>query len=130
MLLSQVNAVVITAVLLALGIFLIIVFVVFIGFFRPWLRAFLTGAPITLFQLIGMKLRRVNTNQVLTQGCVAAQAEYPIPWVELERAWLQRVDLEKVTLAYIACQKRDDRFTFQELVEAERDDRLDKLLKR
>ena len=132
MLLAQinVNGLFVTAVVLVLCFILLIAFAVFYTFFRPWIKGFLSGTPISLFQLIGMKLRRVNINEVMTQGIASAQAGHPIPWVDLERAWLQKVDLEKVTLAYIACQKQDERFTFPELVEAERHDRLDDLLKR
>jgi hypothetical protein len=42
----------------------------------------------------------------------------------MERAYLQGVDLEKVTLAYIRSKSENLGFTFEELVKAELDFRL------
>jgi uncharacterized protein YqfA (UPF0365 family) len=46
-------------------ILLIVVASFFLILFRPWLRGFLSGAPITIFQLIGMRLRGVPTGMVV-----------------------------------------------------------------
>ena len=73
---------------------LLLIFVVFFSFFRAWLRAFMSGAPIPFIQLIGMKLRKSDANLIVSQGIAASQAVFPIPWVDLERAFLQQVDLK------------------------------------
>lgn len=111
--------IIIVAAILIAFILLATVFGIFLTLFRPWLRAFLSGVPITLFQLVGMKLRRLNTRLILEQGIAASQAGHPVSWADLERACLQKVDLEKVTQAYITSRKRDENFTFDELVSAE-----------
>ena len=113
--------------MMILLIFVAILFFVF-TFFRPWMKAFVSGVPIPLAGLIGMKIRRSNIQQILEQGIAAAQAGQPISWPDLERAWLQKVDLEKVTLAYVTSQQRNLGFTFPELVAAEQEGKLAKLL--
>ncbi len=55
-------------VLLFLVFFLIIMLVAALSLaiiFRPWLRAFLSGAPISVFQLLGMRLRGVPASLVV-----------------------------------------------------------------
>jgi hypothetical protein len=47
----------------------------------------------------------------------------------MERAWLQKVDIAKVTLAYITARKREQDFPFVELVDAEREGRLESRLR-
>lgn len=117
--------------LVILFVFLIVLLglVVFaIVFFRHWIRAFLTGTKVTLFDLIGMRLRGSDMSSILDQCVAANQAGHPISCKEMEQAHLQKVDIEKVTLAYIAASKRREKFSFQELVDAERQRRLEEIL--
>ena len=55
---------------------------------------------------------------------MATQAGVPVPSIEMERAYLQGVDLEKVTLALIHANREGKEFTFQKLVEADLENRL------
>ncbi len=104
--------------------------IVMLCFFPAWLRGVLSGTPITMINLLGMRLRRSNVNAIVDQCIAASQAGHPVSCADMERAWLQKVDIEKVTLAYITAKKRELNFTFQELVDAERAGRLEELLKR
>ena len=48
----------------------------------------------------------------------------------MEKAWVQGVDLEKVTLAIIQANRENMGITFQELVDAELENRLADMLDR
>ena len=121
-----------SVVAIAFGLVVLIMLLVLLGIvmvmLRPWLQAFLSGCPVSVFQLIGMRLRRVNPNEVIAVGIAATQGGHPIEWAELERAYLQKIDIEKVATAYVTARERGNNFTFEELVDAERESRLDKLL--
>lgn len=119
---------------IAIGLVLLTVLLVLLGIvvaiFRPWLQAFLSGCPISVFQLIGMRLRKVNPNKIIPVAIAATQGGHPVGWADLERAYVQGIDIEKVTTAYVTARERGDNFTFEELVDAERESRLDSLLSR
>jgi uncharacterized protein YqfA (UPF0365 family) len=78
--------------------------------------------------MVGMKLRKTDVKAVLRALVMANQAGAPLSRVEVERAYLQGVDLEKVTLAFIQAKKENPGTTFKELVEADLDNRLSKKL--
>ena len=46
-------------------VLLVVALALFFLVFRPWLRAFLSGAKISLFHVIGMKLRRTDVNLII-----------------------------------------------------------------
>jgi uncharacterized protein YqfA (UPF0365 family) len=104
-------------------------FIVFASIFRIWLQAFMAGVHISLPQILGMKFRKVNPNIVVRTAIMVAQAGTPVPSVELERAYLQGVDIEKVALAFIDTQKHGKKISFQDLVDAELHQRLEDKLK-
>lgn len=97
----------------------IVLFVSTIGVARTWLQAFLSGTPITFVSLIGMKLRKSDMQKIVEQCIVSTQAGFPISCADMERAWLQKVDIVKVTTAYITARRREQDFSFRELVAAE-----------
>ncbi|WP_166830100.1 flotillin-like FloA family protein [Thalassoroseus pseudoceratinae] len=104
-------------------------FVFVLGLFRPWLQAFLAGVPISLPQILLMRLRRVNPNHVIDSAVLAAHSGVRIRIADLERAYLRGANIELVTRAYIELHKRgEDDLSFDDLVEAEVGHRLDDLL--
>lgn len=92
--------------------------------FTPWLQAFLAGVPISVIQIVGMRLRKVDVRVVVRSLIMATQAGVPVPSIEMERAYLQGVDLEKLTLALIHADREGKKVSFQELVEADLENRL------
>lgn len=126
----DVSMVAIVVFAIVLVFLLLVLLSIFLAFFRPWLQAFVSGCPVSVFQLIGMRLRKVDPNKIVSVGIAATQGGHPVGWAELERAYLQGVDIEKVSMAYVTASERGDNFTFEELVDAERESRLDKLLNR
>ena len=124
MLLAQNESVI---VLVVAGIFLVFavsMMVTAAKVFSPWLQAFLAGVPISLIQIVGMRLRKVDVRLVIRSLIMATQAGVPVPSIEMERAYLQGVDLEKITLALIHANREGKEFTFQELVAADLENRL------
>jgi uncharacterized protein YqfA (UPF0365 family) len=62
-------------VLLLIGaIILLVAFVVISSFFSIWLQAFSAKADVSFFNLIGMKLRKVDIRQIVQSKITAAQA--------------------------------------------------------
>jgi uncharacterized protein YqfA (UPF0365 family) len=53
---------------------LLIVVAVFANYFRLWIQSFLTGAGITIWDLIGMTFRKVNKDVIVKSKIMAVQA--------------------------------------------------------
>jgi uncharacterized protein YqfA (UPF0365 family) len=120
---AQIPALAVVAVILAF-IFLLLSTTVFVLFFSTWLQALLSGVPLRVLDLIGMRLRRTDIKAVVRSLIMAKQGGVVIPWTEMEAAWAQGVDLEKVVLAIIQANKENMDITFQDLVDAELENRL------
>ncbi|MFK7770022.1 MAG: flotillin-like FloA family protein [Mariniblastus sp.] len=119
------------ATFVAIILFCIIALMVFLAFQslgKYWMQAFTSGCPIAFPQLLAMHLRKVKPGDVIPHGIAAAQAGFPILWRELESAYLQGTDLKTVTTAYVASMEREQGFSFQDLVNADRDSRLKEML--
>jgi uncharacterized protein YqfA (UPF0365 family) len=95
----------------------------------PWLQAFTSGVPISIVEIVGMTFRKTDVKAVLRALVMASQAGTPLSRAEVERAYLQGVDLEKVTLAFIRARKENLGLTFKEIMEADMADRLSEKLK-
>ena len=108
--------------------FFAVVFFSFQQIFRLWLQAFMSQANVPLFELIGMKLRRMDAKLVVDCRIMSVQAGHPVSMRDLQIAQLSGADLEMVTRAWIDAQTSGKDFTFEELVEAERSQTLAKLL--
>ena len=53
---------------------LLVAFAVFASYFRLWIQSFLTGAGITIWDLIGMTFRKVNPTVIVRSKIMAVQA--------------------------------------------------------
>ena len=104
-----------------------LVFLAKIG--APWLQAFTSGVPISIIEIVGMTFRKTDVKAVLRALVMASQAGTPLSRTEVERAYLQGVDLDKVTLAFIRARKENLGLTFKEITEADMADRLSEKLK-
>jgi uncharacterized protein YqfA (UPF0365 family) len=123
---SQVVALVVILVMLlvVLAVFLVAAFTL-----RLWLQAMMSGVPVSIFQIIGMRFRKTDANVVVRNLIAAKQAGVSLSCVDLERAYLQGCDVEKLTLAMIEANRRGLNLTFQEAIDAERHGRLQDKLK-
>ena len=106
----------------------VLVFMPLLVFFwyvvRPWIRSLLFGIRISLLMIVFMRIRRSDVNQIIDALVMALQSGVSIPVEKMERASVQQVDLQKVTLAMIESERRGLGLEFDELVEAELSSRL------
>jgi uncharacterized protein YqfA (UPF0365 family) len=87
---------------------LLIVFAVFASYFRLWIQSFLTGAGITIWDLIGMTFRKVNSNVIVKSKIMAIMAgidNREISTKALEAHFLARGNVPLVIRALIAAHK-------------------------
>lgn len=93
---------------LLLGVAVVVALVlaiVLFSFFSTWLRARVSDAPVSMFALIGMKLRRVPMTQVVDARITAVKAGLPIETDPLEAHYLAGGNVAQVILALVAADK-------------------------
>jgi uncharacterized protein YqfA (UPF0365 family) len=90
------------AIVLLLAIFFLIVF---FSFLRLWIQCFLTGARISIWDLIGMKLRNVDYAMIVRQKIALVQAGVKVSTGEMEAHYLSRGNVPKTATAVIAAHK-------------------------
>jgi uncharacterized protein YqfA (UPF0365 family) len=98
---------------LVLGVTLLIFGVVILTFFKLWLRAFLSGASVSMFSLIGMSLRKVSPTTIVDSRIMAVKAGLNITTNELETHYLAGGNVVRVIQALIAANKANIPLTFQ-----------------
>jgi uncharacterized protein YqfA (UPF0365 family) len=89
-------------VILLVGIFFL---VIFFSFLRLWIQCFLTGAKISIWDLVGMKLRNVDYGMVVRQKISLVQSGVKISTQEMEAHYLSRGNVPKTATAVIAAHK-------------------------
>src|SRR5438046_880574 len=89
-------------VVLLIGIFFMIVF---FSFLRLWVQCLLTGAQISILDLIGMKLRNVDYSMIVRQKIALVQSNVKVTTKELEQHYLSRGNVPKTATAVIAAHK-------------------------
>jgi uncharacterized protein YqfA (UPF0365 family) len=94
---------------LILGIVILLVaiffLVVFFSFVRLWIQSLLTGARITIWDLVGMKLRNVDYAMIVRQKIALVQAGVKLSTQDLEAHYLARGNVPKTAAAVIAAHK-------------------------
>ena len=102
--------VIIIAVLAVIGLAL---FFIILRFFGLWFRALLSGAPVGLFKLVGMRLRKVNPGVIVDSRIMLAKAGIPIETDQLETHYLARGHVLRVCMALVAANKANIPLDFQ-----------------
>lgn len=87
---------------LLIGLFFL---VIFFSFIRLWIQAFLTGAKIGIFDLVGMKLRNVDYTMIVKQKIALVQAGVRVETADLEAHYLANGRVPKTAAAVIAAHK-------------------------
>jgi len=100
-------------------LFWLVLTIVFFRVFRVWFQAKMYGISLSVYEILGMKFRKVDLKAVLRALVLARQGGVTIPRRDLELACLQGVDLQKVTLAMIEAKRQNREIAFSEAVEAE-----------
>jgi uncharacterized protein YqfA (UPF0365 family) len=85
-------------------IFLVFLFI-FFSFIRLWIQSLFTGAEITIGNLIGMKLSKVNYEMVVQQKIALVQAGVKVSTRDLSNHFLARGNVPRTAAAVIAAHK-------------------------
>src|SRR5688500_20211459 len=83
-----------------------IIFIIVFRFFNFWLRARLANAPVGLFKMFGMSLRKVPVGMIVDNRITAVKAGIDIPSDPLEAHYLAGGDVGHVILALIRSEER------------------------
>jgi uncharacterized protein YqfA (UPF0365 family) len=107
------------AVLFVILIFGLVVFAILARFFRLWIQSVTTGAGVTIWDLIGMTFRKVNSAQIVRTKIMAVQAGLDestgITSKSLEAHVLAGGNVSQVIRAMVAANKaKTINLTFQE----------------
>ncbi len=106
------------AMMLFTAALIVAVAVFVIRFFRIWLRAALSGVPVTLFWLVAMQLRKVNPRVVVDGYIMASKAGLGVTRNELATHFLAAKGLETgvedVVRGLIAAKEANVQLTFSQ----------------
>ena len=98
---------------LIIGIIALAFISVFLKFFGLWFRALLSGAHISIGQLIGMWIRRVKSRLIVDSRIMLTKAGIPVDSDKLETHYLAGGDVIRVSKALIAANKANIPLNFQ-----------------
>ena len=97
---------IVTYVVVAVVVIIAIVAVVIIGqFFNLWFQAFLSGAPVSFIDLVGMKFRKVDPRIIVLNRIQAVKAGLNVSTKELETHYLSGGRVPLVIRALIAADR-------------------------
>ena len=87
------------------GLMLLIFLFVIFGFLRIWIQALFSNADISIASLIGMRLRKVNQDTIVSRKIALVQAGVKITTKELENHYLSGGNVNRTAAAVIAAHK-------------------------
>lgn len=97
------------------GIVVIVIFFSVLFYFVPvklWIAAHASGVPISLFALVGMRLRRISPSDIVNPLINARKAGLDVTHEQLEGHWLSGGNVYLVVNALIAANKANIPLTF------------------
>jgi uncharacterized protein YqfA (UPF0365 family) len=92
----------------------LVLFLVF--YFIPiglWISAYFSGVPVSLFTLVGMRLRKVNPHEVIRPLISATKAGLSLEIDRLEAHYLAGGNVQRVANALISADKANINLSFQ-----------------
>jgi uncharacterized protein YqfA (UPF0365 family) len=101
----------ILSVLVAIGV--LVLFGLFFYFLKIWVQAWMSGAKVSLFKLLGMKLRKVPPSLIVGARIQLVKAGIELDTDPLEAHYLAGGDVLMVVNALIAADKANIDLTFQ-----------------
>ncbi len=100
-------------VILVVAVIILVAFSMAASFFRMWLRAWLSGASVSILNLVGMSLRKVNPSVIVDSRIMAVKAGMNVSTNELETHYLAGGNVVRVVQALIAANKANIDLNFQ-----------------
>jgi uncharacterized protein YqfA (UPF0365 family) len=101
------------AFIIFLVVVLLVIFAVLFQFIGLYVRAYVSGARVSFIDLIGMKLRKVNSTLIVNSRIQATRAGLQVSQAEMETHVLAGGDLLRVINAMIAANKANIELTWQ-----------------
>jgi uncharacterized protein YqfA (UPF0365 family) len=95
----------VTGVLIVLGIFVLLLLLFLASFLRLWLQAYFSRANIKFSELIGMRLRKVDSRIIVLSKITAVQAGLNLTTRDLESHYLAGGRVPNVVRALIAADR-------------------------
>ncbi|MBF9016860.1 MULTISPECIES: flotillin-like protein FloA [unclassified Oceanispirochaeta] len=95
----------IIALYIVIGLFSLLILMVFIMFFGLWFRALISGAPVKMSRIIGMWIRKVKSKVVVDSRIMLVKAGLDMDSDLLETHLLAGGDIIRVSKALIAANK-------------------------
>jgi len=102
---SEAQTVIVTALGIVAGIVVLVLFLLFLKFFRLWLQAKLSRADVKFSELIGMWLRKVDIRTIVISKITAIQAGLSVTTRDLESHFLAGGRVPNVVGALIAANR-------------------------
>lgn len=112
-LLAQVEESLAPIILVIVVIVFLIIMGVLMSFYRIWIRALVSGARVSFFDLIRMKLRRVPPSVIIDARIIAVKAGLAISINELETHYMVGGNVGNVVRALVAADKADMELDFK-----------------
>ena len=100
-------------VLIVVLIALLVIFGVLFQFLGLYVRALVSGARVSLLELVGMRLRKVNATVIVNSRIQAIRAGLQITQPEMESHMLAGGDVQRVIAAMIAASKANIDLTWK-----------------
>jgi uncharacterized protein YqfA (UPF0365 family) len=95
-----------STILLVLGLLVVFVLlIIFLKFFKLWIQAYFSGANISIFDLVGMWLRKVDSSAIVQTKIALVQAGLPAETKDLEAHFLAGGNVRAVARAMIAADR-------------------------
>jgi uncharacterized protein YqfA (UPF0365 family) len=92
---------------------------------RLWMMCTMSGAQISLFQLVGMKLCRSPVKHLCELYIMSTQAGLDIKLTQIERAYRAGGDVELVVRAMIKASRTEQNLTWEEALQKTMKDQYD-----
>jgi len=102
-----------------LGIVVVVVVLLFLVFFRYvpiglWIRVRASGVPLTIFTLIGMRLRRISPQRLVDTLIMSSKAGLNLTVNQLEKHFLAGGNIERVVKSLVSAQQAGIKLTFEQ----------------
>lgn len=91
----------------------IIVFIFLLGFIKLWIQAVASRAPISIFNIILMPIRKINPALIVNNFIISKKAGLDISVGELETHYLAKGNVTRVVQALVAANKANIELDFK-----------------
>ncbi len=99
---------------LVVGLLIVLVLlIIFLKFFKLWIQSYFSNADISIFELVGMWLRKVDANEIVLSKIALVQARLPVETKDLEAHYLAGGNVTPVARALIAADRAGIELNFQ-----------------